>query len=213
MIKRLCVIACLFFSILSFSQESTSSPYSYYGLGENRFKGTTDTRAMGGVSIFSDSIHLNLQNPAFYSHLRLTTFSVAGTVMNTTFKNNFQKETARRTALDYLAVGLPMGKWGAGFGLMPFTAVGYKITNTDENAVETERRMNSDDAINYTPKEYDHQDPDSMEKPLLVGLYIQDSPSLSKMFVFKDTKTIYGIPASSKHQETALQFIDYIFKE
>jgi len=81
------------------------------------------------------------------------------------------------------------------------------------DAAETERRMNSDDAINYTPKEYDHQDPDSMEKPLLVGLYIQDSPSLSKMFVFKDTKTIYGIPASSKHQETAIQFIDYIFKE
>lgn len=148
MIKRLCVIACLFFSILSFSQESTSSPYSYYGLGENRFKGTTDTRAMGGVSIFSDSIHLNLQNPAFYSHLRLTTFSVAGTVMNTTFKNNFQKETARRTALDYLAVGLPMGKWGAGFGLMPFTAVGYKITNTDENAVETERRYSGTGGLN-----------------------------------------------------------------
>lgn len=81
------------------------------------------------------------------------------------------------------------------------------------DAAETERRMNSDDAIGYTPKEYDHQDPDSMEKPLLVGLYIQDSPSVSKMFVFKDTKTIYGIPASSNHQETALQFIDYIFKE
>lgn len=81
------------------------------------------------------------------------------------------------------------------------------------DGAEADRRMNSDDAIAYTPKEYDHQDPSSMEKPILVGLYIQDSPSLSKMFVFKDTKTIYGIPASSKHQETAIQFIDYIFKE
>src|SRR5690606_31376873 len=127
MIKRLCVITCLFFSILSFSQESTSSPYSFYGLGDMRFKGTTDTRAMGGVSIFSDSIHLNLQNPAFYSHLRLTTFSVAGSFLTTTFKTNDQKENARRTALDYLAVGIPMGKWGAGFGLMPYTAVGFKV--------------------------------------------------------------------------------------
>ena len=81
------------------------------------------------------------------------------------------------------------------------------------DGAEADKRMNSDDAIAYTPKEYDHQDPDSMENPILVGLYIQDSPSLSKMFVFKDTKTIYGIPSSSQRKETALQFIDYIFKE
>lgn len=81
------------------------------------------------------------------------------------------------------------------------------------DGAEAEKRMNSDDAIAYTPKEYDHQDPESMEKPILVGLCIQDSPSLSKMFVFKDTKTIFGIPAGCKHAETSLQFIDYIFKE
>lgn len=81
------------------------------------------------------------------------------------------------------------------------------------DAAEAERRMNAKDAIAYTPKEYDHQDPESMEKPVLVGLYIQDSPSLSKMFVFKDTKTILGVPVGCKHPETSLQFIDYIFKE
>ncbi len=81
------------------------------------------------------------------------------------------------------------------------------------DGAEAERRMNSDDAIAYTPKDYDHQDPSSMEKPILVGLYIQDSPSLSKMFVFKENKAIYGIPIGCNHQETALQFIDYIFKE
>ncbi len=81
------------------------------------------------------------------------------------------------------------------------------------DGAEAEKRMNSDDAIAYTPPEYDHQDPDSMEKPILVGLYIQDSPSLSKMFVFKETQAIYGIPVGCKHQETSLQFIDYIFKE
>lgn len=80
------------------------------------------------------------------------------------------------------------------------------------DGAETERRMNSQDAIAYTPVEYDHQDPDSMEKPILVGLYIQDSPDLSQMFVFKDDACVIGIPQGCKHQETALQFIEYIFK-
>lgn len=80
------------------------------------------------------------------------------------------------------------------------------------DGAEITKRMNSDDAIAYTPTEYDHQDPACMENPILVGLYIQDSPSLSKMFVFKDNSYILGIPQGCQHQETALQFIEYIFQ-
>jgi hypothetical protein len=29
--------------------------------------------------------------------------------------------------LDYLAVGLPLGKIGVGFGLIPYSSVGYQI--------------------------------------------------------------------------------------
>lgn len=77
----------------------------------------------------------------------------------------------------------------------------------------TEKKMNADDALGFTAEEYDHQDPDSMEKPVLAGIYIQDSPSLSKMFVFKESQMVLGIPVGCKHPETTLQFIDYIFKE
>ena len=41
---------------------------------------------MGGVSVFSDSIHMNLQNPAHLASLKLTTFTVGGTSLNTTLK-------------------------------------------------------------------------------------------------------------------------------
>ncbi len=177
MIKRLCVFTCLFFSILSISQESTSSPYSFYGLGDMRFKGTIDNRSMAGVSIFSDSIHMNLQNPAFYSHLRLTTFSVAASYLTTTFKTNAQKESARRTALDYLAVGIPMGKWGAGFGLMPFTAVGYKIRSANTDGIETERRYSGTGGLNRA----------------FLGLSYEFSPSFSAGieagYIFGDVET------------------------
>jgi long-subunit fatty acid transport protein len=127
MIKKLIVPAFLFFTLISFAQQGTSSPYSFYGIGDVKFKGTAENRAMGGLTIFSDSIHLNFQNPASYSNLKLTTFSLGGTYLTTDLSTNSQNEKARRTAMDYLAVGLPLGKIGVGFGLMPFSSVGYNI--------------------------------------------------------------------------------------
>ena len=84
---------------------------------------------MGGVSVFSDSIHINLQNPAQLAGLKLTTFSIGGSTNNTKLNTETQNEKSRRTNLDYLAVGIPAGKFGFAFGLMPYSSVGYKILN------------------------------------------------------------------------------------
>jgi len=141
MIKKLIVPIFLFFTLISFAQQGTSSPYSFYGIGDVKFKGTAENRAMGGLTIYSDSIHLNFQNPASYSNLKLTTFSLGGTYLTTDLETNSQSEKARRTAIDYLAVGLPLGKLGVGFGLMPYSSVGYNIqsniaaTTTDSEEI------------------------------------------------------------------------------
>jgi long-subunit fatty acid transport protein len=115
---------------VSFAQEGTSSPYSFYGIGDIRFKGAAENRSMAGLAIAPDSIHINLQNPAGYSDLKLTSFSLGGTYNTTSQKTNTQSGSARRTTLDYLAVGLPLGKLGMGFGLIPYSSVGYKIKTT-----------------------------------------------------------------------------------
>jgi len=130
MIKKLIVPAFLFFTLISFAQQGTSSPYSFYGIGDIKFKGTAENRAMGGLTIYSDSIHLNFQNPASYTNLKLTTFSLGGTYLTTDLATNSQNEKARRTAVDYLAVGLPLGKFGVGFGIMPYSSVGYYIQSS-----------------------------------------------------------------------------------
>jgi len=130
MIKKLIVPVFLFFTFISFAQQGTSSPYSFYGIGDVKFKGTAENRSIGGLTIYSDSIHLNFQNPASYSNLKLTTFSLGGTYLTTDLSTNSQSEKARRTAMDYLAVGLPLGKLGVGFGLMPYSSVGYNIQST-----------------------------------------------------------------------------------
>lgn len=127
MIRKIISSFCLLLSLASFAQEGTASPYSFYGIGDVRFKGTIESRSMAGIQVEQDSIHLNLDNPASYSNLKLTTFTVGGTYNSTTLKNSSASEKASRTTFDYLAVGLPMGKLGVGFGLIPYSSVGYKI--------------------------------------------------------------------------------------
>ena len=133
MIKNFLVTIFLFSITIVFAQEGTSSPYSYYGIGDTKFRGTVDTRAMGGVSVFPDSIHLNLQNPASYSALKYIAFTIGGNHHNTTFSTNTDKESARRSALDYIALGIPIGKFGATIGLMPLSSVGYRINSMSQD--------------------------------------------------------------------------------
>ncbi len=137
MIKKLIVLASVFFAINSWSQDNTASPYSFYGLGEVKFKGTQDSKSMGGLSVVGDSIQLSLMNPASYSKLKLTTFAVGGTNSSGKQSTTNETEKAQRTSFDYLAIGLPLGKAGIAFGLMPYSAVGYRNENTIETSEDT----------------------------------------------------------------------------
>lgn len=127
MIKNFFLSLLLLISFCTFAQEGTSSPYSYFGIGDIRFRGTIENRSMAELSVIPDSIHVNLQNPAMMSHIKLTSFTAAGTFSPTVLKTATQKEKAQRTTLDYLSVVLPAKRFAVGFGLMPFSSVGYNI--------------------------------------------------------------------------------------
>ena len=130
MIKKIIVSICLLFSLAIFAQEGTSSPYSYYGIGDIKFKGSVENRSMGSISVLPDSIHINIQNPAQLACLKLTGLALGGTYANTKSKTETQEAKARRTSLDYMAIAFPVGKVGIGFGLIPYSSVGYKIGRT-----------------------------------------------------------------------------------
>ena len=130
MIKKIIVIACFFFSLLSNAQSGTASPYSFFGIGESKFKGNHENRSMGGLNVEQDSLHINILNPASFAAIRFTTFTIGGNYTTTSLKTDSKNENAQRTTLDYLAVALPLGKIGVGFGLMPYTSVGYNIQST-----------------------------------------------------------------------------------
>jgi hypothetical protein len=148
MIKKVIVSLSLLFSLVTLAQEGTSSPYSFYGIGDVRFKGSIENRSMGGLAVVPDSIHINLQNPALLTELKLTSFSTGGTFSATKLKTNAESEKAQRTTLDYLAVGLPSKKFGFGFGIIPYSSVGYKIQNIATQTNPETKKSNGTGGIN-----------------------------------------------------------------
>lgn len=135
MIKRFLIIVTLLGTVLSASaQEGTSSPYSFYGTGLTKFRGTAEQRGMAGLSVYSDSIHVNLLNPAGYSKLQLTAYSVGGSHQYFNLKDANSQENASNTTFDYLALAFPAGKWGFGLSVKPITAVGYDIVSQEDDS-------------------------------------------------------------------------------
>lgn len=126
MLKHILLLFVALFSIKAIAQEGSASPYSFYGIGELKFKGTVENKSMGGISVYADSIHLNILNPASLGKLKLTNFTIGGNQKFTTLKTNDDSAKGSTTTLDYIAVGLPMGKLSMSFGLMPYSSVGYK---------------------------------------------------------------------------------------
>ncbi len=145
MIKKILTFSLILWATSqAFAQDGTASPYSFYGIGEVKFKGTNEFRTMGNLSILRDSIHLNIVNPASYSALKLTTFSVGASSTFSKLKNATNGEKAQRSALDYLAVAFPVNNFGFSFGLMPYTNVGYKLQNNSTFTLngETKNQVN-----------------------------------------------------------------------
>ena len=137
--KYIFYIILALFSANSFSQGS-ASPYSFYGIGSLNFNGTTENRAMGRLSILTDSIHMNFRNPAsftgndlkaFNNEGRLVKFTVSVGNTDINFKTDNTTGKSTRTSFDYLGLSIPMGKFGMGFGLMPHSSVGYKLESLD----------------------------------------------------------------------------------
>ena len=144
MIKKLVLVFIALFAIQSYAQQGTASPYSFYGIGSLKFKGTVENRSMGGLSIYTDSIHVNLRNPASYATPNLNSvgfggesrpvkFSVGGSHTSLNLKSSSSSDKATSTTFDYIAVSIPLGKFGFGFGLMPYTSVGYKLESVNSD--------------------------------------------------------------------------------
>lgn len=120
----------MLFSIISVAQSLYNSPYSRYGVGDIQSSPFSQSIAMGGLSYgLTSSNSINITNPASYSFLELTTYETGLKTYITKLETSSMKQKTGSAAFSHLAIGVPVTKrWGASFGLLPFSKVGYNIT-------------------------------------------------------------------------------------
>jgi len=123
---------------IGFSQTSTISPYSKYGIGNLRSQSFLQNFALGGVGIALNSDrNINLLNPASYSNIVVTTFEVS--VINTSLwlNDGNQKQFQNNPNIDHIAFAFPIikKKWGMSFGMLPYTDVGYNLSSVQHDSI------------------------------------------------------------------------------
>ena len=143
MIKKIVIAIVCFAAIGANAQDGTVSPYSYFGIGDLRATATIENQMMGGIGIYGDSIHVNLQNPAAYGKLRLTVYSAGISYKQLSLNSATAEESNQIVNLDYLSLGFNVGKGlGLGFGIKPYTSVGYNIISESTTLNEDNTESN-----------------------------------------------------------------------
>jgi len=129
MIKKIIAIAFLMFSTYNFAQRTNSSPYSFFGIGDQSKLKTVEEIAMGQMGGVLDSEYqLSFTNPASYGSLLWTTYVFSGGNKVNKVDDGEDVQTSSAASLTYIAVGIPIrGNQGLGAGLQLNTAVGYSL--------------------------------------------------------------------------------------
>lgn len=148
---RLVLILVVMLPVVAAAQSSSInaySPYSMYGPGELLTPGTVSMRSMGGVGIAQRNAgYVNMLNPAASSVVPTKSFLFDMSFDGTHFRNNQPKYdpsgALTRTAktvynsvnIHNFAIAFPLAKnFGATLSLAPYSSVGYKMHQTDQQA-------------------------------------------------------------------------------
>jgi hypothetical protein len=136
MIRKILIVFLLVISNGLLAQRTSSSPYSFFGIGEQYSPRTVENNSMGGIGVaFNHYKYLNFTNPAANAFLRETTYSLGILNNDLTLKTADSKQSSTSSSLNYIALGFPIGdKAGVSFGLQPLSSVGYSLTNNEFDA-------------------------------------------------------------------------------
>ena len=119
------------------AQTSISSPYSAFGLGNLYQTNNIRYKGMGNTSLAGrDYFTINVNNPASYTAFDSTSFVFEAAVIghSTTLRTNELNETINSATMSHLIFGFPVTNWWrSSFGLLPYSGVGYNVTDTKPN--------------------------------------------------------------------------------
>jgi hypothetical protein len=109
----------------------SKSPFSSFGLGDVYNRGLAQSQGMGGVGISNSSNwYINNQNPALLINNYAVSFQAGMQMENRTISDGTSSTKNGSGNLNYLVMAFPIksGKWTTSIGLMPYSAVNYKLS-------------------------------------------------------------------------------------
>ncbi|MDP4291025.1 MAG: hypothetical protein Q8908_08085 [Bacteroidota bacterium] len=125
------IITC---TVNAFAQVRIGSPYSRYGIGDLDKDNSPFFMALGGTSLgIRSANYVNHSNPASYASLDTTSFVFDGGLyaQSSTLKTLTASQNATYSSIGTVLFGFPITRrLKASFGLMPFSSVGYKISES-----------------------------------------------------------------------------------
>lgn len=131
------------------AQSITAEPASFYGLGEMSSKGHGIFDALGKNAInYFDSTVVNHYNPATYNRLSkgATLYTVSINSRQSWYSNSSAQQFAATPMVEQFTLGFKIRKqMGLSFGLRPFSARGYQISEKQFTGLDSIR-------YNYTGK-------------------------------------------------------------
>jgi hypothetical protein len=126
-------ILFILISFFGYSQRTSYSPYSYFGVGETNFSATVENQMMGGNTAYYDSVHQNMNNAASLSKLKFVNYSVGVDLKNTSYLSASTNEKSTAASINYISVAIPTKLLSFSFGIKPKTSVGYLLENDDKS--------------------------------------------------------------------------------
>ena len=163
MIKKLILFTFILTTAFSFAQRTSSSPYSFFGIGDQAKLKSVEEIAMGQFGgALNSEYHLSLTNPASYASLKYTTYVFSGANKATTIDDGNDSQTSSAASLSYIALGIPIKQnQGLAFGLQLNTAVGYSLLDQkfDDDALVETNQLTGDGGTNRVFLGYGYQFP------------------------------------------------------
>lgn len=134
--KLVISIFALALGINAKAQTIGNSPYASYGIGDQKYDNSIETKSMGGIStayVSDFNNHFNFQNPAANRNLELTSIKFQGTNENQYQKSNLnnQKHDNHSSYISNVSLAFPLSKSVKfGIGFQPYSSKDYNITRS-----------------------------------------------------------------------------------
>ena len=132
------LLPLIIISSFSYSQKSSFSPYSYFGVGDTNFTATVENQMMGSNTAYYDSVHQNMNNAATLSKLKFVNYSVGVGLKNSSYNTESNNEKSTVAGINYISVAIPTKLLSFSFGIKPQSSVGYLLENDDKSQTPPE---------------------------------------------------------------------------